>query len=74
MTTGHGLMLPDIIVPPATLNGTQIYEPRPEKDHGPQRIGTIADEADIYGPRNGRADLDLRSAGTDVNDDTPVVP
>jgi hypothetical protein len=47
-----------------------------------QQAGTILNEADIYGPRTGHTDLDLCSAGTDVNDDysacalmtTPVAP
>jgi hypothetical protein len=34
-----------------------------------QQVGTILNEADIYGPRTGHTDLDLCSAGTDVNDD-----
>jgi hypothetical protein len=43
--------------------------PAPEEYHGLQRVGAMMNEADIYGPRNGRANLNFYSLGTDVNDD-----
>ena len=47
----------------------EVDEPRPEEDHGRQRVGTIVIEGDIDSPRNRHADLELRSEGADVNDD-----
>ena len=47
----------------------EVDEPRPEEDHGGQRVGTIVIEADIDGPLNRHADLELCSERTDVDDD-----
>jgi hypothetical protein len=47
----------------------EVYETRPEEHYGQKRRGTIMNEADIRGPDPGRADRDLRSESTDVDDD-----
>ena len=47
----------------------EVDEPRPEEDHGRQRVGAIVIEGDIDDPRNRHADLELGSQGTDIDDD-----